>query len=70
MIREDSYKIIQEKQEIFSQQLQKQKQSEGTITILRAVTFIAGFCFIAIGISDNNSLWIIGAALLLCFMGQ
>ena len=69
MIREDSYKTIQEKQEIFSQQLQKQKQSEGTITILRAVTFIAGFCFIAIGISDNNSLWIIGAALLLCFVG-
>lgn len=68
MIREDSYKKIQEKQEMFSQQLQKQKKSEGTITALRAVTFITGFCLIALGISDKNLLWVLGAALLICFV--
>lgn len=68
MIREDSYSQIKEKSKIYSEQLQEQKRSEGSITVLRAVTFIAGFCFLAIGISEGNLLWLIGAALLLCFV--
>lgn len=69
MIREDSLKLIEEKRQLYSQQLQEQKRSEGTITLLRAVTFIAGFCLVAIGIGDEkDALWIVGVALLLAFV--
>ncbi|MBQ9935723.1 MAG: DNA mismatch repair protein MutS [Lachnospiraceae bacterium] len=69
MIREDSLKKIEEKQQLYSQQLQEEKRSEGTITLLRAITFIAGFCLVAIGIGDEkDALWIVGVALLVAFV--
>lgn len=69
MIRQDSYKIIEDKQVVYSKQLQEQKKSEGTITALRAITFIAGFCLVAIGITEDNYLWALGAVLLIFFVG-
>ncbi len=68
MIREDSYKIIEEKQGAYAKQLQDQKKFEGTITALRAITFIIGFCLVAIGISEDNVLWIAGLVLFVCFV--
>lgn len=69
MIREDSLRKIEEMQQLYGQQLQEQKKSEGTITVLRAVTFIAGFCLVAIGIGDEkDALWIVGVALLIAFV--
>ncbi len=68
MIREDSYKLVEEKFSEYSKQLQDKKRSEGTITALRAVTFIAGFCLVAIGVSDDNILWIPGVAFLFAFV--
>lgn len=69
MIREDSLKIIEEKGQLYGEKLQTLRKSEGTITLLRAVTFIAGFCLLAVGIGDDSAaLLIAGIALLLCFV--
>lgn len=69
MIREDSYNIIKERQEDYRKQLKDREKSEGTITALRAITFIAGFCLVAIGVSEDSYLWVIGVILLLAFIG-
>ncbi len=69
MIREDSLRLIEERQLLYDKQLQEQKRSEGTITLLRAVTFISGFCLVAVGIGDEkDALWITGVALLIAFV--
>lgn len=68
MIREDSYKTLLEKREYYSQQLAERTKREGVITALRAVTFIAGFCLIAVGLSEDNVLWCLGAAFLVGFI--
>ena len=69
MIRDDSYKIIEERLEGYSSQLKDREKSVGTITALRAITFITGFCLVAIGISEDSYLWVIGVILLLGFIG-
>lgn len=69
MIREDSYNIIKERQEDYRKQLKDREKTEGTITALRAITFIAGFCLVAIGVSEDSYLWVIGVILLLAFIG-
>ncbi len=69
MIREDSYTLIKDRYDAYNKQLQDKQRSEGTITALRAVTFLAGFCLLAIGISDDNFLWVLGVAFLLGFVG-
>lgn len=69
MIREDSLRLIEERQLLYDKQLQEQKKSEGTITLLRAVTFISGFCLVAVGFGDEkDALWITGVALLIAFV--
>lgn len=68
MIREDSHKELLDKREYYSRQLAEKTRLEGTITALRAVTFIAGFCLIAIGLSEDNLLWGLGAAFLVGFI--
>jgi len=69
MVREDSYRLIEEKCDSYSKQLQDKQRSEGTITALRAVTFLASFCLLVIGISEDNFLWILGVAFLFGFVG-
>ena len=59
MLREDSHKLLVKKKEEYNRQLAEKTRLEGTITALRAVTFIAGFCLIAIGLSEDNMLRII-----------
>ena len=69
MIREDSLRLIEEKKQLYDKQVQEKQRSEGTITLLRAVTFISGFCLIAVGIGDEKeALWIVGVALLFAFV--
>lgn len=68
MIRDDSYNILIKKKETYEKQLQEHKKSEGTITALRALTFIVGFCLIAMGLSADNILWFPGTVFLLCFL--
>ncbi|MBQ8318504.1 MAG: DNA mismatch repair protein MutS [Lachnospiraceae bacterium] len=68
MLREDSHKLLVKKKEEYNRQLAEKTRLEGTITALRAVTFIAGFCLIAIGLSEDNMLWCLGAAFLIGFI--
>ncbi len=68
MIREDSAKIIEEKQIKYNSDLEKLKGREGIITALRAVTFILGFCLIIVGIADKSYLWIPGVLFLIGFV--
>ncbi len=69
MLRQDNYQVFQTKKELYNKQLKDYKSKSGKVSVLRAITFIAGFCFVAVGVADGVSLmWLLGAVFFVAFV--
>ncbi len=69
MYKQIEYEKLKVKKKEYEEKLNKLKAKSGRVSLFRAITFILGFCFIAVGIADKVWLFsVIGVAFFIGFI--